>query len=284
MSSVRCNSCGMVCWAGAEVCKGCGSSFMGSAQQNYGYAYAQGAPSFAQQGGGQTNKRKGIAVASLVLGIISLPTLGVLGVGALLGIALGVIALLRAKRQPLEYGGQGLAIGGIVTSVLSLVLAVPIGIIAAVAIPNLLAARRSANEASAISTMRRLIEAEQTFNATVGAGERYGNMVELRQSDLIDEKLARGFHNDYHFTLTVLDGSFAVSASPVKYPADGTRSFYLSSDEMIIRAADKRGRAADADDPPLPEFRTRGGVAAPDSPPPPVDLTDPNWSPSDMRR
>lgn len=283
MSSVRCNGCGMVCWAGAEVCKGCGNSLVASAQQNYGYAYAQGAPSYAQQGSGQM--KKGMAVASLVLGIISLPTLGVLGVGALLGITLGVFALLKAKREPSEYGGHGLAIGGIVMSVLSLVFAVPIGIVAAVAIPNLLAARRSANEASAIHSMRRLIEAEQTFLATAGAGERFGNMAELREADLIDKQLAGGFHNDYHFTLTVLDGSFAVSASPVKYPADGTRSFYLSSEEMIIRAADKRGLPADADDPPLPEFRTRRGVAEPDSSsPPPVDLSDPNWSPSDMRR
>lgn len=274
MSSVRCNGCGMVCWAGAEVCRGCGNSLVGSAQQNCGYAYAQGAPSFAQQqGGDQTNRRKGMAIASLVLGIISLPTLGVLGVGALLGITLGVFALVKAKRAPSEYGGHGLAIGGIVTSVLSLVFAVPIGIVAAIAIPNLLAARRSANEASAIHSMRQLIEAEQTFLATVGGGERFGNMAELREADLIDEQLAGGFRNSYYFTLTVLDDSFAVSASPVKYPADGTRSFYLSSEEMIIRAADKRGRAADADDPPLPEFRSRRGVAEPDSPSPPFDVS-----------
>jgi len=284
MSSVRCNGCGMVCWAGAEVCRGCGNSLVASAQQNYGYAYAQGAPSFAQQqGGDQTNLRKGMAIASLVLGIISLPTLGVLGVGALLGITLGVFALVKAKRAPSEYGGHGLAIGGIVTSVLSLVFAVPIGIVAAIAIPNLLAARRSANEASAIHSMRRLIEAEQTFLATSGAGERFGSMTELRAADLIDEKLAGGFVNDYHFTVRVLDDSFAVLASPVKYPADGTRSFYLSSEEMIIRAADKKGLPADADDPPLPEFRSRRGVAAPNAPPP-VDLSDPYRSPSDMRR
>lgn len=279
MSSVKCNSCAMVCWAGAEVCRGCGNSLVGSAQQNYGYAYAQGAASYASSG----QMKKGMAVASLVLGIISLPTLGVLGVGALLGITLGIFALMKAKRSPAEYGGRGLAIGGIVTSVLSLVFAVPIGIVAAVAIPNLLAAKRSANEASAIRSMRMLIEAEQTFLATSGAGERFGSMNELRAADLIDEKLAGGFYNDYHFTVRVLDDSFAVSASPVKYPADGTRSFYLSSEEMIIRAADKRGRPADADDPPLPEFRMRQGIAAPASPPP-VDLTDPNWSPSDMRR
>lgn len=282
MSSVRCNGCGMVCWAGAHACTGCGNSLTGQAQQNYSYAHAAGAASFPA--GGEMNRRKGVAVASLVLGIISMPTLGVLGVGALLGITLGVFALVKAKRQPAEYGGQGLAIGGIVTSVLSLMLAVPIGIVAAVAIPNLLAARRAANEASAIHAMRRLIEAEQTFQSTVGAGVRFGNMAELREADLIDEQLAEGVLNDYCFELTVLDGSFNVSATPARYPRDGTRSFYLSSEEMIIRAADKRGLAADADDPPLPQLRSRPGISEPKSPSPTVDVTDPDWSPSRSRR
>jgi type IV pilus assembly protein PilA len=273
----------MVCWAGAEVCKGCGNPLVANAQQNYGYAYAQGAPSFASGNDG-SNKRKGMAVASLVLGIISLPTLGLLGVGALLGITFGIFALMRAKREPSEYGGRGLAIGGIVTSVLSLTLAVPVGIVAAIAIPNLLAARRAANEGSAIHSMRRLVEAEQTFLATTGAGQRFGSMAELREAELIDEKLAQGFLNDYHFSLIVLDDSFSVSASPMKYPSTGTRSFYLSSDEMIIRAADKQGHFADANDPPLPEFRTRGGIAEPASPASRINVGAPTWSPSDMRR
>jgi type IV pilus assembly protein PilA len=40
-----------------------------------------------------------------------------------------------------------------------------IGIIAAIAIPNLLASRRAANEASAISSVRTLVSAEASFSA-----------------------------------------------------------------------------------------------------------------------
>ena len=64
-----------------------------------------------------------------------------------------------------------------------------IGIIAAIAIPNLLASRRAANEASAQSTMRVLTSAEATYASTVGAGN-YGTLAELNGENLIDATVA----------------------------------------------------------------------------------------------
>jgi len=55
-----------------------------------------------------------------------------------------------------------------------LIVVVIIGIIAAIAIPNLLAARRSANEGSAVSAMRNIHSAQVTFAATKGAGRFAG--------------------------------------------------------------------------------------------------------------
>ncbi len=55
-----------------------------------------------------------------------------------------------------------------------LIVVVIIGIIAAIAIPNLLAARRSANEGSAVSAMRNIHSAQVTFSATKGAGRFAG--------------------------------------------------------------------------------------------------------------
>src|SRR4030095_14274068 len=43
-----------------------------------------------------------------------------------------------------------------------------IGIIAAIAIPNLLASKRAANEASAIASLRTLTGAEATYHSTKG--------------------------------------------------------------------------------------------------------------------
>lgn len=111
---------------------------------------------------------QGMAIASLVLGILSIPTLGCLGVGALLSIVLGVVALVRANREPAVYGGKGFAIGGIAAGALSLVLVIPIGIIAAIAIPSLLRARVSANEAATIGDIRTVISAEAAYQSASG--------------------------------------------------------------------------------------------------------------------
>ena len=55
-----------------------------------------------------------------------------------------------------------------------LIVVVIIGIIAAIAIPNLLAARRSANEGSAVSSMRTLHGAQMTYQSTYGNGNYAG--------------------------------------------------------------------------------------------------------------
>ncbi len=64
-----------------------------------------------------------------------------------------------------------------------------IGIVAAIAIPNLLASRRAANEASAISAIRTLSSAEEAFRATYGEGN-FGTLPELSGQQMIDDKLA----------------------------------------------------------------------------------------------
>jgi type IV pilus assembly protein PilA len=112
--------------------------------------------------------RKGFAVASLVLGILSLPTLGLLGVGAMTGVVLGVVGLVKANRSPTEYGGRGLAVAGIALSVVSIVAIPFLGIVAAIAIPSLLRARIAANESAAIGDVRTVIVAESSYQAING--------------------------------------------------------------------------------------------------------------------
>jgi hypothetical protein len=107
--------------------------------------------------------RRGYAIASLVLGILGIPTMGLLLVGAMASVILGVVALVKASRQPEEYGGKGMAITGIVLSGVSILIIPFIGIVAAIAIPSLLRARVSANEAAAIRDVRDLITAEAEY-------------------------------------------------------------------------------------------------------------------------
>jgi hypothetical protein len=104
-----------------------------------------------------------------VLGILGLPTIGLLGVGAMAGIILGVVALVRARNAPAEYGGRGLAVAGIALAALSiLVMPFVIGIVAAIAIPSLLRARISANEAAVLGDIRTVISAEAAYQTVNG--------------------------------------------------------------------------------------------------------------------
>lgn len=139
----------------------------------------------------------------------------------------------------------------ILTCILSLVLLVLVGVVA-VALPIFPAAGLATSESSAVYHLLTLKEAELKFKATTGRGH-FGTMSELKEEKLIDADLASGLKDGYCFVLTTTSEAFEVRAAPAKYPADGRRSFYFSLDDGIIRAADKQGLAADANDPPLPE-------------------------------
>lgn len=71
-----------------------------------------------------------------------------------------------------------------------LIVVVIIGIIAAIAIPNLLASRRAANEASAVSSSRILSSSQATYYSTSGNNRNYGDTQALCDTNLIDGVLA----------------------------------------------------------------------------------------------
>lgn len=214
-------------------------------------------------------KRKGMAVVSMLCGLLALPVMiagafaaiplgapaaitGVL-VGLLLtvlSLMLGIAGTVRVNKNPAEFGGKGMAIAGIILGCLLLVSIVPIGIIAAVAVPNLMAARRAANEAAAVGTLRAISSAQSTYVSTAGENGNYGSMDDLLQNELIDRQTAAGAKNGYRFEVEAAGDSFVATAVPVDYPNSGMRSFYMAEDG-VIRGADKQGAAADVDDPPM---------------------------------
>src|SRR5215510_11941170 len=63
-----------------------------------------------------------------------------------------------------------------------------IGIISAIAIPNLISSRRAANEASALSAMRIIGSGEATYRATAGGGS-YGDLAALLNLNLVDQNV-----------------------------------------------------------------------------------------------
>ncbi len=76
-----------------------------------------------------------------------------------------------------------------------------IGIIASIAIPNLLASRRAANEASAQSSLRTISSCEASYQATDGAGT-YGDLAALSSRVLTEPVLSSGNKSGYRFVAT----------------------------------------------------------------------------------
>src|SRR4051794_2774646 len=129
-----------------------------------------------------------------------------------------------------------------------LIVVVIIGIIAAIAIPNLLAARRSANEGSAISACRTLHGAEMTYASTNGNGN-FGAMADLLGANLIDSVMANSgstAKSGYKFTVGIqnfnagVPSSFGVKGTPNTtsgVTATGTRDFGIQTDGVLYTGA-----------------------------------------------
>lgn len=116
-----------------------------------------------------------------------------------------------------------------------------IGIIAAIAIPNLLASRRAANEGSAISSLRTIHSSQATYQATAGAGE-YGSTAQLSAGNLIDAQLATLTKSGYGFVITpvvsssVAQAKFQATANPTSAAGvlqTGTRRFGITQDGVV---------------------------------------------------
>ncbi len=134
-----------------------------------------------------------------------------------------------------------------------LIVVVIIGIIAAIAIPNLLSARRAANEGSAISALRTMHGAEITYSSTTGNGN-YGDAPALVSANLIDPTLANSTatapKSGYFFTIGKADfssgtpSSFAIKAEPAQasgVTATGTRSFAIATPGVLYTGAATAG-------------------------------------------
>ncbi len=66
-----------------------------------------------------------------------------------------------------------------------LIVVAMIGVITAIAIPNLLASRRAANESSALAALRIIGSGEATYQATAGGGQ-FGNLAALANHKVVD--------------------------------------------------------------------------------------------------
>jgi hypothetical protein len=227
--------------------------------------YVPPSPHYSGYAAPQAKLKQGLAIASLTMGIVGLVVcfLGILG--SIPGLICGIVAVKKANRNPMEYGGKGMAIAGIVLNGLLLVM---IPVIMAIAIPNLFAARKAANEAYTMQTLQKLGSAEATYQSTTGGGIQFGTLEDLERAMLI--KTGSSVQNGYKFKVVVSNcpstsapGSrsctprFTILATPVSYGSTGTGklSFYMD-ESYVIRASDRVGMDADRTSPPV-ELRDR---------------------------
>jgi prepilin-type N-terminal cleavage/methylation domain-containing protein len=111
-----------------------------------------------------------------------------------------------------------------------------IGIIAAIGIPRLTAAKERAHAASAVASLRSISSAEIVYNETRG---EYADFDSLAESGILpDASLTSGTKSEYNFTLDVNDppqSGYTATAEPVA-PSANT-PFYFLDETGVIRSA-----------------------------------------------
>ena len=135
-----------------------------------------------------------------------------------------------------------------------LIVVVIVGILAAIAIPNLIASRRAAHEASALSSLRTYHGAQLAYNATRGAGNFAGDIgstlnvdafTQLGDAFLIDEVLGSGVKSGFRFTgamtpkTDTLVSTFCgrtVPITPVGVMSTGSRNFGIATEGVMMGA------------------------------------------------
>lgn len=111
-----------------------------------------------------------------------------------------------------------------------LVVVIIIAIVAAIAIPNLLASRRAANEASAVASLRTIHSAEATYYATQ-VSPTYGTLAALNTAGLIDANFAgaSATKSGYNFTSSATALVYCAAAAPSTPASTGTNYFGVGS-------------------------------------------------------
>ena len=134
-------------------------------------------------------------------------------------------------------------------------------IIAAIAVPALISSKMSANEASAIQSLRTINTAEASYSIQFGSGFSTtlaqlggtGTVASPANALLIDNVLAGGAKSGYNFTYAVTatdptgnPSAYSVNGNPVQFGQTGRRYFFTDQSFTIRQ---NPAAAATASDP-----------------------------------
>lgn len=130
-----------------------------------------------------------------------------------------------------------------------LIVVASVGIISAIAVPNLLSSKRAANEASALGALRTISSGEASYRATAGGGN-YGDLAALATLNFIDAKVGSATiagpgspRSGFLFSAVTIAGvgmpAFDAKAQPALHTSasilfgTGARSFYVNESGML---------------------------------------------------
>src|SRR5438046_5592497 len=105
-------------------------------------------------------------------------------------------------------------------------------IIATIAIPSLLRSRQSAQESSAVATLRTINTAEVTYLSSNQGS--FGSVPSLISQGLLDNRFT-GSVSGYNFTVAASGPNYTVNADPTSTNAG--RFGYFSAPDAVIRSA-----------------------------------------------
>ncbi|MEK6303577.1 MAG: type II secretion system protein [Acidobacteriota bacterium] len=122
-----------------------------------------------------------------------------------------------------------------------------IGLIAALAVPNLKRARQQALSSSAIQSMRTITTAEALYERKY---RRYAVLFDLSPEGTLDSHLKLGVKSHYKFSITLAADQvhYTVTATPILDPAE--MNHYFTDQSAVIRF--NLGAPADATSDPIP--------------------------------
>jgi type IV pilus assembly protein PilA len=122
-----------------------------------------------------------------------------------------------------------------------------IAILASIAIPNYTSSKKSANETSAVASMRALVSAEENFRVT-RTPPLYGVLSQLHDSKLINPALGSGSKSGYTFLTFGVPGTQTYAFTGHPQSGSGDKWFFVDQTGVIRSNV---GGAADPTSTPL---------------------------------
>ena len=240
-----CNHCGRENPDSSQFCNNCGANLTTTAP-------AVPYPVVPPPGPAETVPTSGKATASLICGILGLTIFSILT--SIPAIIFGHMSRKEIRESGGRLKGDGMALAGMIMGYIGtglVVLVVPILIIAAIAIPNLLRSRMAANEASAVGSLRTINTASVTYASTYGKGFAPSlaslgggepcSTPSAEQACLVDHVLTNGQKSGYTFSYESNDSDgdglldrYWVVARPAA-PGSSGQSEFCTDESGVIR-------------------------------------------------